>query len=212
MAYTGHVVEVTLDPRLTHMLEMQRTLQRMYDKNGLTPIELEGEDRMSYIRTQAYSLCDEIHEATNETGWKPWATSNHVNDDAFKSELVDAWHFFMNLMLVVDMTAEELYQGYVKKNAKNIQRQAEGYDGVTTKCPGCKRAYDDTAVQCKPSSELPPGVLAWCSKRQQHQSADWTTPPQCSGCGGWYEKKGTKCHPAVGGYVGAWCETEGALS
>jgi dimeric dUTPase (all-alpha-NTP-PPase superfamily) len=153
-------VQIVVDPRLTHMLHMQRTLQLMYN-DGKTIEDFTDEERMQAIRDNVLACTDELHEALAETGWKPWASSNHLNVEAFKSELVDAWHFFMNLMLHSGMTADDLYQGYVAKNRKNIQRQAEGYDGVSTKCPGCKRAYDDDAVSCHPSDDKLP---AFCEK------------------------------------------------
>lgn len=145
-----HTVNVTLDPRLTRMLEMQRKLQLMYNK-GKAIEDFTPEERMAAIRENVLACTDELHEAMDETGWKPWATSNHINVEAFHSEMVDAWHFFMNLMLHSGMTSDDLYQGYVKKNAINIKRQADGYDGVSTKCPACKRAYDDEAVKCYPA-------------------------------------------------------------
>jgi dimeric dUTPase (all-alpha-NTP-PPase superfamily) len=144
-----HVINLTIDPRLTHMLEMQRTLQLMYN-DGKAIEDFTPEERMAAIRDNVLACTDELHEALAETGWKPWATSNHINTEAFKAEMVDAWHFFMNLMLHSGMTADDLYQGYITKNAKNIQRQADGYDGVSTKCPRCHRAADDEAVECRP--------------------------------------------------------------
>lgn len=140
-------VNVSIDPRLTHMLKMQRDLQLRYNK-GKALEDFTDEERMEAIRINVLSCTSELHEALDETGWKPWATSNHLNVEAFRSELVDVWHFFMNLMLHSGMTATDLYEGYIKKNAKNHQRQDDGYDGVSTKCPGCKRAYDDDAVKC----------------------------------------------------------------
>lgn len=137
--------------RLDQMYRLQTQLQVSY-ANGTHPSELPAHVQMNYIRTMALALTDEIHEALNETGWKPWATSNHINADAYKAELVDAWHFFMNLMMVTGMTMEELYEGYLRKREVNIRRQEEGYDGVTTKCPNCKRAYDDLAVLCHPDN------------------------------------------------------------
>lgn len=130
------------------MLEDQIKLQR--ETFGIDLERCAPEQRMQYIRENTLALIDELMEALNETGWKPWASSNHLDTEAWKSELVDAWHFFMNLMALGGMTMEDLEEGYYKKRAKNEQRQREGYDGVTTKCPICKRAYDDDAVHCGP--------------------------------------------------------------
>lgn len=116
-----------------------------YKKN---PQELHGEELMWFLTWNSFALEDEIHEAMAETGWKPWATSKHINQEAFHGELVDAFHFFMNLCLASGLTAELLFDGYNKKLAKNIARQREMYDGVSTKCPKCKRAMDDAATIC----------------------------------------------------------------
>jgi hypothetical protein len=132
--------------RLAIMLNMQRELQ---EKSFKTDFEaMSQEHRMQFIKDMHTALTMELGEALDETGWKPWASSNHINTAAFKGELVDAWHFFMNLMLVVDMDAEELFEGYMRKHQVNVTRQKEGYDGVSGKCKGCKRAFDDEAVKC----------------------------------------------------------------
>lgn len=136
------------EDRLSYMYELQRELQA--EAYGKDPTELEGDERLQFAKDMHIALTDELHEALGEIGWKPWATSKHFEEDAYKAELVDAWHFFMNLMLVARMTPEDLFQGYTKKRQRNIERQLEGYDGVSTKCPYCKRALDDPAVKCEP--------------------------------------------------------------
>jgi dimeric dUTPase (all-alpha-NTP-PPase superfamily) len=128
--------------RLVHMMEMQRKLQQRYN-DGRDLTEFDDEERIEAIRINVLACTSELHEALDETGWKTWASSNHINHKAFYGEIVDAWHFLMNLMLHTGMSAEDLYVGYIEKNARNQKRQDEGYDGVSTKCPECKRAFDD---------------------------------------------------------------------
>ena len=68
-------------------------------------------------------------------------------------EMVDAWHFFLNIMLALGAwdqatipdVAEVFTLGYIEKNAKNLQRQVEGYDGVAGKCPECHREIEPPA-------------------------------------------------------------------
>lgn len=129
------------------MLKKQRQLQLVINK-GKRIEDFTDEERMEALRINVLGLMGELYEALDETGWKPWATSNHMNHAAFKSELVDAWHFFMNLMIHSNMTAEELLVGYMEKWQINMDRQTNGYDGVSSKCPGCHRAYDDKHVGC----------------------------------------------------------------
>lgn len=151
---------IQLDPVMSLMLQKQREFQKRVI--GDAPSELQGTEKMAYIREQALALMDEVHEALAETGWKSWATSNHVNREAYLGELADVYIFFMNLMLVADITAAELSKAVLGKQVKNHKRQDDGYDGVSTKCPGCKRAYDDDAVKCRPSKN--PNTIDgdWC--------------------------------------------------
>ena len=142
---------------LRDALEAQNDLQ-VAAYGGQSPRDLSDEDRAAFISWNALALTDELHEALAEVGWKPWATSRHLNRDAFMGELVDMLHFFMNLMLAGNISAEELLEAYQKKREKNIKRQEDGYDGVTEKCPHCKRALDDEAVECREDT-LHPGVF-----------------------------------------------------
>lgn len=110
-------------------------------------------DRMpaiDFIHWNVTALTDELHELLGEVGWKPWAKSRHINLDAARGEWIDALHFMLNLGLVLGLDqAKEITALYDAKHAKNEKRQEEGYDGVSTKCPGCGRALDDDAVKCE---------------------------------------------------------------
>lgn len=127
-------------------LDAQHNLQ--IDSFGNDPKSLTDDQKVEWIRWNVLALEDELHEALQEVGWKPWAKSKHVNRDAYISELVDAFHFLMNLMLVVDCSADEFLDKYFEKRKVNQKRQAEGYDGVSNKCARCRRALDDAAVNC----------------------------------------------------------------
>lgn len=125
------------------MYEAQRALQ--IEAYGADPTTLTGDEAVQFIKDMNLALQDELHELLGEVGWKPWATSRHINHDMAKAELVDAWHFFMNLMLILGMTPDELFDRYMEKRKRNSERQEEGYDGVGGKCALCRRAIDDVA-------------------------------------------------------------------
>lgn len=165
MATRTAELSITLDPVMSLMFQRQREFQaRLHD--GRQPHELPDTEKMAYIREQALALTDEIHEAMAETGWKSWASSNHINREAYLSELADAYIFLMNLCLVSGHTAADLARVVLEKQFKNHKRQDDGYDGVSTKCPGCKRAYDDrkgTERYCRPAE---PGWPAWCMETE----------------------------------------------
>ena len=133
--------------RLGKMFDEQRQLQLSMPPLGREPgMITDPEERVQFIKDMTLALEDELHEFLGEVGWKPWATSRHINEEAAKGELVDAFHFFMNLCMVVHMTPTELFDKYIEKRQRNAQRQLDGYDGVQGKCIRCKRAFDDIAV------------------------------------------------------------------
>lgn len=118
--------------RLQEMLELQEELQRRYD-NGTSPAVYTGETRANYIRIHMLALTDELHEALREVGWKPWSKtpSGKMNRDTYLDELVDAWHFFMNLLIVADCTPDEFFNRYLRKNGVNHGRIDDGYSSPT---------------------------------------------------------------------------------
>lgn len=134
---------------LQDMLNAQLALQRQIPPIRPDPVDRPIEEKCEFIGDMVLALTDELHEALNEVGWKPWAKSRHINEEAFRSELVDAWHFFMNLMLTVGMTEQDLLTGYYNKRAKNVTRhENQDYDGISSKCPSCHRDYHDDGVKC----------------------------------------------------------------
>lgn len=128
--------------RLEKMIETQRLLQLRlgYDFTSMTL-----EERVEYVRDMYVAAVQELGEALNETSWKRWAGGTWLNADALHGELVDTWHFLINLLLVTspgltaDGVATELTDGYFRKNAVNHRRQDENYDAVSGKCPNCRR-------------------------------------------------------------------------
>lgn len=176
--------------RLGDMFAEQGNLQRLLGRNvaEMTPDQL-----ASYRVEMAFAATDELHEAMNETGWKSWASSRHVNEEEIKDELTDTWLFLLNLMLSVNMTAEDLYSRYAKKRASNERRHRERYQGIE-KCPTCKRAYDNEAVKCQP-----PNICAYTVEDPRHDPHT-----QCARCK--HDFADTRCAPASAQGFG-WCDT-----
>jgi hypothetical protein len=143
---------VTAD-RLLNMLMFQERLQRETYK--IDVLRLEPEARVQFIKDQILAATDELHEALNETSWKPWSsTFGEVAEDAYFGELIDLIHFVMNLLLVAypglepEALAPAIELRYLEKRKINVQRQEDGYDGRSGKCYGCGRALDDPTTVC----------------------------------------------------------------
>jgi dimeric dUTPase (all-alpha-NTP-PPase superfamily) len=137
---------------LQKLLDAQDALQsEAYDGSPSELLTSDVGEAVNFIHWNVTALTDELHELLGETSWKPWAKGEYVNLTAAKGELIDALHFLMNLAIVLNMDSEEIQERYFAKRAKNIKRQEDGYDGVSTKCPGCRRALDDDGVDCHPA-------------------------------------------------------------
>jgi hypothetical protein len=146
---------------LHETFESQADLQRALNNHPETMED--PEELIQYIKDMTYALEDELHEMTGEIGWKPWATSRHVNREGVKSELVDAFQFFMNLCFAVGMTADELMIRHGNKLETNFKRIQDGYDGVSSKCLWCGRALDDEYVRCAIGTLK--GSMSYCSEK-----------------------------------------------
>lgn len=127
---------------LDELLESQAALQLKMPQ-GEDPRSMTEEEKALFIKDMTLALTDELHELLAEVGWKPWASSRHVNTESARGELIDALHFFLNLALALDMDGRTIQEMYHAKHKKNQQRQEEGYDGVASKCGYCRRALDD---------------------------------------------------------------------
>lgn len=110
--------------------------------------EMTAAERVDYVRLNVLALTDELHEALQETTWKPWATypdgpdGAFVDRDAYVKELIDALHFLLNLFLVGGASPDEVFDRYVEKNQVNHDRQNRGYVAIREKCGRCHRELE----------------------------------------------------------------------
>jgi hypothetical protein len=106
-----------------------------------------------YVVMNHSALTAEAGELLAEFGWKSWAEPRGwVNRENALKEAVDVAHFLANILCAIGVTDEEWITAYQAKQEVNRRRQRDGYDGVSDKCPECKRSYDDD-IPCAPAQE-----------------------------------------------------------
>lgn len=111
---------------------------------GQDPATLDTIARISYLRDMSLAGLDEIHELLHEIGWKPWATSRHVNVENARSEVIDLMHFVLALAIGLGMTPKMFFEKFLEKQEENRRRAFSGtYDGVSGKCVYCTRDVGD---------------------------------------------------------------------
>lgn len=84
-------------------------------------------DKEQYIKDMSMALVDEVMEAVRETPWKPWKKQQDYKREEFQKELVDAWHFLINLTLVSGMSSDDLFDAFLEKHQVNNDRQKNKY-------------------------------------------------------------------------------------
>lgn len=129
-----------LDDMLAVIWERQLELQK---RLGFDFMDMSMNEVIDYIRWSSVAVTSELAEAIGEVGWKPWATSKHINRNAFVGECIDIWKFVLNMMLSVGVTPGEFFEVFMAKTAVNHDRINNGYDGVSDKCGECGRAQDE---------------------------------------------------------------------
>jgi dimeric dUTPase (all-alpha-NTP-PPase superfamily) len=118
---------------LKHMLAMQEAFQDRVDARCKSEDLVE---RAAFLRDH-FVFCDQelqemLYEIPHFKHWKDYSKMTEEEiEEAYskaKDELIDAWHFFMNLSIGLGMGADEFYERYLAKHKENIRRQDEGYD------------------------------------------------------------------------------------
>lgn len=109
--------------RLQDLFELQKRFQ--FELTGLKP-PIRDVDQ---VKNSIISMIAEIGEILEEYQyWKYWRRKPPIPDNSkLLIELVDLWHFVINLTLYLGFDYEELYLAFIKKNEINFRRQEEDY-------------------------------------------------------------------------------------
>jgi dimeric dUTPase (all-alpha-NTP-PPase superfamily) len=106
--------------KLDEMFEMQKTLQI---RLGNQPMLFDQRNfELMYI-----GCITELCEMIENTAWKPWKKSAVTNEENLKQEIIDLWHFVINITMCSGVNPELLFKMFCEKNEINNRRQNNGY-------------------------------------------------------------------------------------
>jgi hypothetical protein len=106
--------------------------------------DMSTEELIEYLKGQVMALQAETIEALDEMSWKPWTHGEKfVNRDTMLGECADILCFLVNIVLGLGFTSQDFYAAHQEKALRNIKRQEDKYDGVSDKCPTCRRDLND---------------------------------------------------------------------
>jgi dimeric dUTPase (all-alpha-NTP-PPase superfamily) len=119
--------------QLRELFRLQRALN---ERIGIRTETLTREERITWVLNYCRAMSQEIAELTDSVPWKWWARYQQFDEQNARVEVVDLFHFLISLAQVLGMSADDVFQAYLKKNQVNFQRQESGY---TTKDAGDSR-------------------------------------------------------------------------
>lgn len=111
--------------KLEEIFSMQDGLNR---RIGVVTAGMGEEDRKKWILNYVRAMQQELAELTDSVPWKWWAKYQEFDEQNARVEVVDLFHFLISLAQVLGMSAEDVYDAYVKKNKVNHDRQDTGYE------------------------------------------------------------------------------------
>jgi len=103
---------------------MQRALN---ERIGVQTDAMTQEDKTAWVLNYCRAMSQEIAELTDSVPWKWWAKYQTFDEQNARVEVVDLFHFLISLAQVLGMSADDVFQAYLKKNEVNFQRQESGY-------------------------------------------------------------------------------------
>ena len=109
---------------LSHMFDMQRQLNL---RIGVDTESMSEEEKTKWVLNYTRAMSQELAELTDSVPWKWWAKYQKFDEQNARVEVVDLFHFLISLAQVLGMSADDVFQAYVKKNEVNFKRQESGY-------------------------------------------------------------------------------------
>lgn len=103
---------------------MQKSLN---ERIGVHTENMTDAQKTEWILNYCRAMTQEIAELTDSVPWKWWAKYQKFDAQNARVEVVDLFHFLISSAQVLGMSADDVFQAYLKKNAVNFQRQDTGY-------------------------------------------------------------------------------------
>jgi dimeric dUTPase (all-alpha-NTP-PPase superfamily) len=110
--------------QLRELFRMQQALNR---RIGVQTDGMSEEEKTKWVLNYCRAMSQEMAELTDSVPWKWWAKYQKFDEQNARVEVVDLFHFLISLAQVLGMSADDVFNAYVKKNEVNFQRQESGY-------------------------------------------------------------------------------------
>lgn len=107
------------------MVELQ---EKLMERLGIKFKKMSLTDREKETKELILAMQAELIELLNWTNWKNWKkTKKKVDHMEIRFEIVDLFHFLIEIAVVWGMSADDIYHHFLAKNKENHVRQDKGY-------------------------------------------------------------------------------------
>jgi dimeric dUTPase (all-alpha-NTP-PPase superfamily) len=110
--------------KLEAIFALQAALNR---RIGVDTATLDEAGQTQWILNYVRAMQQELAELTDSVPWKWWAKYQEFDRQNARVEVVDLFHFLVSIAQTLGLSADDIYQAYLKKNQINHQRQDSGY-------------------------------------------------------------------------------------
>ena len=115
---------MTQPDKLEEIFRLQAVLNK---RIGVDLNHLSEEAKTKWVLNYTRAMTQEIAELIDSVPWKWWTKYQKFDDQNARVEVIDLFHFLISIAQSLGMTADDVFQAYVKKNEVNHQRQESGY-------------------------------------------------------------------------------------
>ena len=94
------------------------------------PVDLSSKQSQQIVRDLALRGVEEMFEALGHLkNWKPHRTTEikDIDRDEFLEEVVDAFNYFLSMIVLVGVKPDEFFEAYLSKDRKIHARIKNGY-------------------------------------------------------------------------------------
>jgi len=125
--------EDKLDAIFARQKELMEKYHEIEKASGLLqteeiPVDMDSPAGQARLKDFAWRVTEELGEAMNCLKQKPWKQTHMETDTIhYMEEIVDAFHFFIELCILSGLNADDLTIFYLKKSEVNKFRQRSKY-------------------------------------------------------------------------------------
>ena len=114
-------------PNPDQLRELFRMQESLNQRIGVNTAGMTEEEKTKWVLNYGRAMSQELAELTDSVPWKWWAKYQKFDEQNARVEVVDLFHFLISLAQTLGMSADDVFNAYVKKNEVNFQRQESGY-------------------------------------------------------------------------------------